>query len=95
MTEDLFGDMAKAEEGKFDAIAPENVAPLVAFLASDEAADVNGQNFVVYGGSVWVMQGWQPAGELKRDSGWTPKELADNKSKLFATRSSSLPPFTF
>ena len=60
--------MAKAEEGKFDAFGPENVAPLVAFLASDEAADVNGQNFVVFGGSVWVMQGWQPAGQLKRDS---------------------------
>ena len=95
MTEDLFGDMAKAEEGKFDAFAPENVAPLVAFLASDEAADINGQNFVVYGGSVWVMQGWQPAGQLKRDSAWTPKELADNKSTLFATRNSGLPPFTF
>ena len=75
MTEDLFGDMAKAEEGKFDAFGPENVAPLVVFLASPEAADINGQNFVVYGGSVWVMQGWQPAGELKRDSRWTPKEL--------------------
>jgi NAD(P)-dependent dehydrogenase (short-subunit alcohol dehydrogenase family) len=95
MTEDLFGDMAKAEEGKFDAFAPENVAPLVAFLASDEAADVNGQNFVVYGGSVWVMQGWQPAGQLKRDSAWTPKELADNKKALFATRAPGLPPFTF
>src|SRR5580693_8573535 len=95
MTEDLFGDMAKAEEGKFDAVAPENVAPLVAFLASDEAADVNGQNFVVFGGSVWVMAGWQPAGELKRDSRWTPKELADNKSALFATRAPGLPPFTF
>ncbi len=93
MTEDLFGDMAKVEEGKFDAFGPENVAPLVAFLASPEAADINGQNFVVYGGSVWVMQGWQPAGELKRDSGWTPKELADNKSTLFKTHKSSVPPF--
>jgi hypothetical protein len=71
------------------------VAPLVAFLASDEAADVNGQNFVVFGGSVWVMQGWQPAGHLKRDSAWTPKELADNKTTLFATRAPGLPPFTF
>jgi NAD(P)-dependent dehydrogenase (short-subunit alcohol dehydrogenase family) len=93
MTEDLFGDMAKAEEGKFDAFGPENVAPLVVFLASPEAADVNGQNFVVYGGSVWVMEGWEPAGELKRDSRWTPKELADNKSTLFKTHKSSIPPF--
>ena len=93
MTEDLFGDMAKAEEGKFDAFGPENVAPLVVFLASPEAADISGQNFVVYGGSVWVMQGWQPAGELKRDSGWTPKELADNKSTLFKSHKSSVPPF--
>ena len=92
MTEDLFGDMAKAEEGKFDAFGPENVAPLVAFLASDEAADISGQNFVVFGGSVWVMQGWTPAGELKRDSGWTPKELADNKATLFATHPSACPP---
>ena len=34
-----------------------------------------------------------PAGELKRDSGWTPKELADNKSTLFKTHKSAVPPF--
>ena len=91
MTEDLFGDMAKAEEGKFDAFSPENVAPLVAFLASDEAADISGQNFVVFGGSVWVMSGWGPAGMSARDTRWTPKELADVKSQLFAERSPAIP----
>ena len=56
---------------------------------------MNGQNFVVFGGSVWVVQGWQPAGELKRDGKWTPKELADNKSTLFKNHSSAVPPFGF
>jgi 3-oxoacyl-[acyl-carrier protein] reductase len=95
MTEDLFGDMAKREEGKFDAFSPENVAPLVAFLASPEASDISGQNFVVFGGSVWVMSGWGPAGNITRDSRWTPKELADAKSTLFAERSPAIPPFNF
>ena len=47
------------------------------------------------GGSVWVVKGWSPAGELKRDGAWTPKELADNKSKLFANHSPGIPPFAF
>src|ERR1700722_3149914 len=93
MTEDLFGDMAKVQEGKFDAFGPQNVAPLVVFLASDEAADISGQNFIVYGGSVWVMKGWSAAGHIDRDSRWTPKELADAKTHLFAERSPAIPPF--
>ncbi len=95
MTEELFGAMAKAEEGAFDAFGPANVAPLVAFLASPEAGDVNGQNFVVFGGSVWVMEGWTPAGSVQRDSQWTPRDLADAKGKLFETHPSAIPPFSF
>jgi len=31
---------------------PENIAPFVTFLASDAAADITGQAFIVWGGTV-------------------------------------------
>src|SRR5690606_40818619 len=44
MTEGVFTEMmAAVEGGAFDAMAPENVSPLVAWLASDRSADVTGR----------------------------------------------------
>jgi NAD(P)-dependent dehydrogenase (short-subunit alcohol dehydrogenase family) len=94
MTENLFGGMTKGSEG-FDEWDPRNIAQLVGFLASDEAADVTGQNFVVFGGSVWAMGGYHPVGELHRDSMWTPEELAAAKGDLFKEASSGVPKFSF
>jgi NAD(P)-dependent dehydrogenase (short-subunit alcohol dehydrogenase family) len=94
MTENLFGEMAKAGEG-FDEWDPRNIAQLVAFLASDAASDVTGQNFVVFGGSVWAMGGYHPVGEIHRDSMWTPEELAAAKGDLFKDVSSGIPKFSF
>jgi 3-oxoacyl-[acyl-carrier protein] reductase len=94
MTENLFGEMAKAGEG-FDEWDPRNIAQLVAFLASDAASDVTGQNFVVFGGSVWAMGGYHPVGEIHRDSMWTPEELASAKGDLFKDVSSGIPKFSF
>jgi NAD(P)-dependent dehydrogenase (short-subunit alcohol dehydrogenase family) len=94
MTENLFGEMAKAGEG-FDEWDPRNIAQLVAFLASDAASDVTGQNFVVFGGSVWAMGGYHPVGEIHRDSMWTPEELAAAKGDLFKDISSGIPKFSF
>src|SRR5439155_22074743 len=38
LTEKTFGDMMPAADGTFDAFSPDNVAPLVVFLASDDAS---------------------------------------------------------
>jgi NAD(P)-dependent dehydrogenase (short-subunit alcohol dehydrogenase family) len=75
---------------------PENISPLVVFLASDEAADVSGQVFVVWGTRVHLMEGFSLVNTLDRGDGrWTPAELADRKDELFAGRRSKVPPMGF
>jgi NAD(P)-dependent dehydrogenase (short-subunit alcohol dehydrogenase family) len=88
-----FGDgvmAAPEDEGAFDLFAPENVAPLVTFLASDLAAHISGQVFVVHGGLVTLMQGWKAAGEVDRGERWTVDELSERVGELFPSGSSSL-----
>jgi NAD(P)-dependent dehydrogenase (short-subunit alcohol dehydrogenase family) len=93
MTEGIFTEM-NADGSGFDKFDPSNIAQLVGFLASDEAADVTGQNFIVFGGDIWATGGFHPVGELHRDSAWTPKELIDAKGDLFKGVSSGVPKFS-
>lgn len=51
-------DMAPQEDG-FDAWAPENMAPLVAYLVSMTSEGVTGQVFDLKGGRVLVAEGWR------------------------------------
>ncbi len=72
------GMMAAPDEAdKFDVFNPKNIAPLVAFLVSEKAADVHGQVFRVGGGVVWLMRPWTTAGFVKSDDTWDPAELGD------------------
>lgn len=91
LTEKTFGDLS-LPEGQFDALAPENIAPLVTFLASDAAAHITGQVFYVQGGLVQLYQGWMPVAEIQKDDRWTPSELADRVGELFEGRSSAYSP---
>jgi 3-oxoacyl-[acyl-carrier protein] reductase len=95
MTENLFGGQMAAKGGDFDEWDPKNVAQLIGFLASDQAADVNGQVFVVFGGNIWAMAGFNPVGELHRKGPWTPSELVEAKGELFKEHSSGIPKFSF
>ena len=47
-----------AKEGAFDMFAPENMAPLVAYLVSEQSKGVTGQIFELKGGTIFLSQGW-------------------------------------
>src|SRR5680860_536595 len=69
-------DFMTAAEGEYDAWHPDNIAPVVGFLASDAAADVSGQVFVVWGDHVYLMEGWTMVEDLARGGQrWTVQEL--------------------
>jgi NAD(P)-dependent dehydrogenase (short-subunit alcohol dehydrogenase family) len=65
----------EAKEGEFDVFSPRNIAPLVAWLASDDAGDVHGEVFRVGGGTVWMMQGWHSTGKVQQHAVWDPEQL--------------------
>jgi NAD(P)-dependent dehydrogenase (short-subunit alcohol dehydrogenase family) len=67
----------EVKPGEFSMFAPANIAPVVAWLASDDAAGVNGQVFRVGGRSVWPMKGWHSATRVKNaePAAWDPKKL--------------------
>jgi NAD(P)-dependent dehydrogenase (short-subunit alcohol dehydrogenase family) len=75
MTEGAFAEtMAKPEDG-FDAMDPTNVAPLVAWLASEDSGDVTGRVIESEGGKLCIEEGWRhgPAVDLGRR--WDPADV--------------------
>lgn len=75
MTEGPFSTMMAAPEAGFDAMAPENVSPLVVWLGSDRSRAVSGRVFEVEGGRIGVADGWQHGPTADKGARWDPAEL--------------------
>jgi NAD(P)-dependent dehydrogenase (short-subunit alcohol dehydrogenase family) len=54
---------------------PDDVAPLIVWLASDAAANINGQGFGAAGGNYSVYQQPEPKKTIIKDGRWTLDEL--------------------
>jgi len=60
-----------------EAMKPEDVAQLVVFLASDEAADISGRVFRIVTGEVGIYQEPEPVRRFLKQGAWTADELRD------------------
>ncbi|MDA5286486.1 SDR family oxidoreductase [Streptomyces sp. Isolate_45] len=86
MTERTFAEtMSAPAAGAFDAMAPENVSPLVVWLGSDASAGVTGRVFETEGGRITVMEGWRPGPTADSGARRTPSEAGEAAAKLLAT----------
>ncbi len=79
MTEDLPYGQQEIEKGAFDFLHPDNVAPTVVWLGSNEPAarEVTGRVFLVNGGTISCMEGWEGGPKAQKDDRWDPAERSN------------------
>ena len=91
MTEKVFAEtMAKPDDG-FDAMAPENVSPLVVWLGSAESREVTGKVFEVEAGLIRVAEGWAHGPQVDKGARWDPAELGPVVADLLAKARQPVP----
>jgi len=82
MTEQVFADVMKKPEDGFDHFAPENVAPLVAWLVSEDSQHVTGRLFEVEGGKLSIGDGWRRGPLRDKGARWLPAEVGGVVAEL-------------
>jgi len=84
MTEAIFTDMVKPEDGTFDENDPANVSPLVVWLGSPLSREVTGRVFEVKGGLIGVSDGWRDGPTYDKQAKWAPDEIGAKVAELIA-----------
>ncbi len=84
MTEAAFAETMARPESGFDAMDPSNVAPVVAWLASEESAEVTGRVLEVEGGRICVEEGWRHGPAVDIGQRWVPGDVGPAVRKLVA-----------
>jgi len=84
MTEGPFAAKMEVPEGEFDAMHPANVSPLVAWLASVDAADVTGRVIEIEGGRICVEEAWRHGPAKDLGARWDAAAIGDTLRSLLA-----------
>ena len=95
----MTGDLGGAAKGtlsasEFAEMPPDYVAPMACFLATDEAWNINGQIFLVYGGTVSLLAHPLPYRTVFKpgDGLWTLDELSEMVPSLMTDIANPAPP---
>jgi hypothetical protein len=73
MSESAF-QMPSTEDG-FDPLDPKNITQVVLALATDEAQEITGQVFHIFGGAVNCLRPWSSGELFVAESGWDADSL--------------------
>ena len=84
MTEGPFADKMAAPAEGFDGMHPGNVSPIVAWLASTDAADVTGRVIEVEGGRICLENGWSHGPIRELDRRWLATEVGAAVREMIA-----------
>jgi len=68
---------------RMQAMSADKIAPLVAFLASDRAAEVNNQIFAVRRNEIVLFNKPRPVRSMTKVEGWTAQAIADELVPAF------------
>jgi len=79
------------KEGEFDVFAPENMAPLVAYLVSAQSKGVTGQVFELKGGTIFLSQGWNDSPAHEKGARYEAAEMDAVVRDLIAGREPAKP----
>lgn len=87
-------EAAKQRVERLKTMTPDKVAPLVAWLCTDDAAEVSGQIFCVRKNEIFLFSPPMPIRSVHRSEGWSPETIGSElypalKPSLFPLRVSA------
>lgn len=87
----VFGEAMEKKEGDFDIFAPENTAPLIAYLVSEQSKAVTGEVFELVGGKVSLCLGWNDGPAEDYQARIPAEKMADIVARLKEARPAAKP----
>jgi NAD(P)-dependent dehydrogenase (short-subunit alcohol dehydrogenase family) len=81
MTENLGGPRGEQPQG-WSPRDPDNIAPIAAWLGSEQSKGITGRVFHASGGRLGISEGWHPGPMKDKEGRWDPAELGPVVAEL-------------